>query len=561
MEFSQIAILIVAAGIFGVIARTLKQPLLIGYLFAGLALGIAGLVSDIALLESLGSVGVALLLFLLGLEMKLSELPAIGKTALLTGCGQIIFTSSIGFLISLLLGFGFLPSIYIAIAITFSSTIIMVKLLSEKKDLGSLYGRIAIGFLLVQDFVAVIILMFLSGLGGDFSLTKGNLITYLIVAARALFLFIFVWGLSKKLLPRLFDKVARQSHELLFIVSIAWALGMSAFVADGLGFSLEIGGFLAGIALSNLPEHLQIASKTKSLRDFFLTIFFLLLGTRLVMSGGILAILPSAIILSLFVLVGNPVIVMAIMGLLGYKKRTSFLAGLTVAQISEFSLILMSMGLVLGHVQDSHVAMIVLVGVITMTISTYVILGSDKVYKKIKGKLGIFERKRIKEAVFQKERKMNDHIVLVGCDRTGKVLCSFFLRRNISFVVVDFNPKVFKKLSADKIPVVFGDINEPEVFDAANVIRSRMVISTTSNLIDNLTMLEHMKSFHKKPITIFSASTKHDAISLYEKGVTYLIVPEMTAGEHIKHLLESYGYGNKRFVKLGQNHFNRLVYK
>jgi hypothetical protein len=221
----------------------------------------------------------------------------------------------------------------------------------------------------------------------------------------------------------------------------------------------------------------------------------------------------------------------------------------------------MSMGLVLGHVQDSHVAMIVLVGVITMTISTYVILGSDKVYKKIKGKLGIFERKRIKEAVFQKERKMNDHIVLVGCDRTGKVLCSFFLRRNISFVVVDFNPKVFKKLSADKIPVVFGDINEPEVFDAANVIRSRMVISTTSNLIDNLTMLEHMKSFHKKPITIFSASTKHDAISLYEKGVTYLIVPEMTAGEHIKHLLESYGYGNKRFVKLGQNHFNRLVYK
>ena len=561
MEFTQVAILMVTAGAFGIIARALKQPLLIGYLFAGLALGATGLISDVESLESLGSVGVALLLFLLGLEMKLSELPTIGKTALLTGLGQILFTSTVGFLISTALGFGVLPSIYIAIAITFSSTIIMVKLLSEKKDLNSLYGRIAVGFLLVQDFVAVIILMFLSGLGGDFSLTTSNLIVYLLVAAKALFLFVFVWGLSKKILPRLFDKVANQSHELLFIVSVAWALGMSAFVADGLGFTLEIGGFLAGIALSNLPEHLQIASKTKSLRDFFLTIFFLLLGTKLIMAGEILVILPSAIVFSAFVLIGNPVIVMVIMGFLGYKKRTSFLAGLTVAQISEFSLILMSMGLVLGHVGDSHVAMVILIGVITMTISTYVILGSDKIYKRIQRKLGIFERKRVKEAVFQTERKMTDHIVLVGCDRTGKALCSYFMRRNITFVVVDFNPSVFKKLNADKIPVVFGDINDPEIFDIASVKRARMIISTTSNLVDNLTLLEHMKSLHKKPVTIFTASTKHDATSLYEKGATYLTVPEMTAGEHVKHLLELYGYGNKRFIKLGRSHFNRLMYK
>lgn len=557
MEFSQIALLLVVAGVFGIVAKLFKQPLLVGYLFAGLFLALSGAVTGDQSLESLGQIGVALLLFLLGLEMNIGELPAIGKVALLTGIGQIVFTSAIGFLLASLLGFGFLPSIYIAVALTFSSTIIMVKLLSEKKDLSSLYGKIAIGFLLVQDFVAVVILMFLAGLGRG-GLSLGD---YGIIAIKAFLLFSGVWILSKKVLPTVFDKLIASSTELLFIVSIAWALGVASFVAGPMGFSLEIGGFLAGLALSNLHEHLQIASRTRPLRDFFLTIFFLLLGTKLVIAGGILPILPAALIFSLFVLIGNPIIVLTIMGFLGYKKRTSFLAGLTVAQISEFSLILMVMGLGLGHVADSHVALVVLVGVITMTASTYLILASESIYKIIHPYLSIFERKKTKEAVLTKESKMSDHIVLVGCDRAGRALTAFFIRRNMTFLVVDFNPKVFTRLTADNVPVVFGDINDPEIIDAANIESARIVISTTSSLSDNLTMLEYIRNMRRKPISIITASTKHDAIRLYEKGATYLIVPEVVAGEHIKQMLTICGSGRKRLVKMGKNHFNRLMYK
>lgn len=555
MEFSQIALLLVVAGAFGVIAKFLKQPLLVGYLFAGLFLGLTGAIGDSRALDSLSQIGVALLLFLLGLEMNLRELPTIGKVALVTGIGQITFTSLIGYLIARFLGFENLPSIYIAVALTFSSTIIMVKLLSEKKDLSSLYGKIAIGFLLVQDFVVVIILMFLAGLGRG----ETSAIGYGLTGIKALILFALVWILSHKVLPKFYGKVVGGSSELVFIVSIAWALGAAAFVAGPMGFSLEIGGFLAGLALSNVPEHLQIASKTRPLRDFFLTIFFLLLGTKLVVSGGILAVAFPAVILSLFVLIGNPIIVLIIMGILRYKKRTSFLAGLTVAQISEFSLILMSMGLILGHVAESEVAMVVLVGVITMTASTYMILGADKIFKKIGRHLSVFERKQTKEAAYVTNLKLADHFVLVGCDRTGSSLIKYFARKELEFLVVDFNPSVFRKLTAKNTPVIFGDINDPEIFELAGVGSAKMVISTTDSLETNLTLIEQVHAEKTKPTLMFTSSTKDQAIKLYEKGATFVVVPGIVAGDYINHLLNIPGMGKKRLTKMGESHFNRLL--
>ncbi len=557
MEFSQIALLLVIAGVFGILAKVLKQPLIIGYLFAGLFLALTGKVGDSASLSSLGNIGVALLLFLLGLEMNLGELPTIGKVALFTGLGQIIVTSTVGFFIAYVLGFGLLPSVYIATALTFSSTIIMVKLLSEKKDLSSLYGRIAIGFLLVQDFVAILILMFLSGLGQG-KQTPGE---YVLIAVKAIALIITIWLLSRRLIPRFFDKVIATSQELLFIVGIAWALGVASFVAGPMGFTLEIGGFLAGIALSNLGEHLQIASRTRSLRDFFLTIFFLYLGTQLVVEGGVLSVLPQGVLFSLFVLIGNPIIVLMIMGLMGYKKRTSFMAGLTVAQISEFSLILMAMGSSLGHVSNSHVALVVLVGVVTMTVSTYMILGSEKIYKKISPFLGIFERKRVIEKAYEKELVLKDHTILVGCDRTGKSVATHLKKKKIPFVIVDFNPRVFREMTAQNYEVVFGDISDIDIMKAVAISDASIVISTISNLEDNLTVLESLKGKPNKPTTMFTAQLRQDAVKLYEKGAGYVIIPEIAAGEHIRHLLKVYGVGgNKRIAKMGANHFNRLIY-
>ena len=556
MDFSQIALLLTTASVFGIAARLLKQPLLVGYIFAGMLLAYAGVLHPGEGLESLGHVGVALLLFLLGLEIKLSEIPTIGKVALMTGLGQIFFTSLFGFILASIMGFGILASIYIAVALTFSSTIIIVKLLSEKKDLGSLYGRISVGFLLVQDFVAILILLFLAGLGRGENTMSG----YVLILVKAGILFAGVYYISRKVFPKLFEKIIAKNSELLFIVSIAWALGFAYFVGGPLGFTLEIGGFLAGIALSNLPEHLEIASRARPLRDFFLTIFFLLLGTRLLVDGGISEIIGPSLVFSLFVLVGNPLIVLIILGYLGYKKRTSFFAGLTVAQISEFSLILMSMGLLLGHVSGREVSIIVLVAVITMTISTYFILGAEKIFLKIKNILRHFERQSPKESAMGDKINSRDHIVLVGSDRTGSQLVNYFVKAKLNFLVVDFNPLVYKRLNAENVPVIFGDISDAEILEASGIEKANLVISTTASLTDDLLLIDYVKTTGSKAITVFTSTSKDDAIKLYERGATLVIVPDIVAGEHLRQTLRLYKGNWHKLEKHGSNHFKRLLF-
>lgn len=553
MEFSQIAILLVVAGVFGLVAKLLKQPLLIGYLFAGIALSLLGFIHDFDSFAGLSQIGVTLLLFLVGLEMNVNDLKDIGKPALLTGLGQIIFTSIFGFLIATLLGFAALPAIYIAVALTFSSTIIMVKLLGQKNDLNSLYGKISVGFLLVQDFVAVIILMFLSGLGSGGMSTSDIL---LLVGKGGLLLFT-VWLFSKIILPFIFDKLLASSSELLFIGSVAWALGFASLVSGPFGFTLEIGGFLAGIALSGLSEEIQIASKMRPLRDFFLTIFFILLGTELAF-GNITGVLGPAIVFSLFVLIGNPLIVLAIMGAMGYKRRTSFLAGLTVAQISEFSLILAAMGVALGHLGQKELSLIVLVGVVTMTLSTYMILGADRLYSFLKKPLGVFERKKTTEKHLQKAKEFDDHIVLVGGGRVGKSLVPYLTRLG-EVLVIDFDPKVLGKLSnTSGVTVLFGDINDPDIVEHIHLPKAKLIISTINDTADNLVLLRMLKDTKHTPPVILSSFARDDAIKFYETGATYVVVSGIVAGEHIKHVLKTYGVRSKAVHEMGKRHYKRI---
>ena len=555
MQFSQLAILLVVAASFGLVAKTLRQPLLIGYIFAGLFLASTGIIKDSLALESFGEIGVTLLLFLLGLEMDIREVPSFGRVALLGGLGQIALTFVSAFLLLEVFGLSLFSAVYLAMALAFSSTIIVVKLLSEKKDLASLYGRISVGMLLVQDFVVIAILMFLSGFGKA-GLSFGH---YLMITLKGGLLFVSVWFLSKRVLPSLFDKLISPSQELLYVASLAWALGVASFVAGPMGFSLEIGGLMAGLSLSGLSEHLQIASRTRPLRDFFLIIFFLLLGTRLVIDEGTLALLPLAFALSIFVLLVKPLMIITVLGLSGYKKRTSYLTAVSLSQISEFSLILVSTGFALGHIAKVDVSAITLVGVLTMTTSTYLILRAEKLYKKVQGVLSLFERKHTKEEAYFSQSQMEGHTVLVGCDRSGRSISAFMIKKNIPFVVVDFNPKVFNHLTAAKIPVVFGDISDPETVEGSNLRRAKMVISTISNLEDNLTLLEYLHSLKTRPISIFTAASHHDAVRLYEKGASYVTVPEVVAGEHIRHLLATYGSGSSRIEKMGKSHFNRLI--
>ncbi len=380
--FYEIALLLLISSAVGSIGLILRQPLVVSYIIVGLFVGPAlfGLVTANDQVDLLSKMGITLLLFIVGLKLDIHIIRKTGTVALATGLGQVLFTSIIGYLLCLWLGFSSITSFYVAIALTFSSTIIIIKLLSDKNETDLEYGRIAVGFLIVQDLVVILAMIVINAVSApaQSGSTQSDIALILLKGIA----FVGVVGLLMRyMLPQLTAFLSRQT-ELLLLFAIAWAVTLAS-IAHFLGFSKEIGAFLAGLSLASTPCHNKLEHNLSTLRDFLLLFFFIDLGAmmEIKLMGG--QIFP-AVVLSLFVLIGNPVIVMVIMGAMGYKKRTSLYAGLTVAQISEFSLILVSLGASYGHIDKSTLSLVTLVGLITIVCSTYMILNSDKVYDKLK---------------------------------------------------------------------------------------------------------------------------------------------------------------------------------
>ncbi len=523
----ELTIVIFLASIFSLILNKLKQPLILAYLLTGLIIGFLGYNNLIEkdFLKVFSNLGVMFLLFLVGLEINYKALSIVGRTSVIVGVAQVIFTSLFGYFINRFLGFDFISSLYIAVALTFSSTVIIVKLLSDKKELNSLYGRISLGFLLVQDLIAIFALIILNSLvdfQGDFSFWK---LILMLVAGFGLFF--LMWFLSRNFLPRFFDYIAR-SEELLFLISLCW-LFLVAFLVKKIGFSIEIAGFLAGVALSNSLEKYQIASRFNSLRDFFILIFFVILGSSIVFSD-LSNVLWPIIVLSFFVLIGNPLIVLIIMGLLGYKRRTSFFAGVTVAQISEFSLILIALGNNLGHVSKEVVALVSMVGLITIGLSAYLIIYAESIYRKINKILKIFEKKNLQEIEIKEDEDYQRPIVLIGAHRTGENI-AFNLKKE-DLLIIDYDPEVVKKLKRKGYLVLYGDIRDKEIFEIAKIPFARLLISTSPDLEDNLTILEELKKYQIKPKVVLRAENEKEARILYQHGADYVLLPNFTAGQY-----------------------------
>lgn len=525
----ELSIVILVAAVLGILARFLKQPIILAYIFSGVAIGFFSFfhLTNKDMFQTFSEIGLMLLLFLIGLEINYSSLRLVGRDSILVGLTQIIFTFIPGFYLSRFFGFNWLQAAYISICLTFSSTIVVIKLLSEKKQTNSLYGKISIGFLLVQDFVAILLLVFLSGLrNGEIVLSN-----VLLTGLKGLVLFVVMLYLGRKILPWLFDKISR-SQELLFLTSLAWCFAIAS-LATKLGFSIEIGGFLAGLALANSSENFEISAKISSLRDFFILIFFVSLGSSLVFSN-LSGLTLQIIILSLFVLIGNPLIVLIIMGILGYRKRTSFLCGVTVAQISEFSLILAGLGLKLGHLDNQVVSLITTVAIITIVLSTYLIIYAEHIFRKLARFLRIFERK-FKKAEFAGELSFNKPIVLIGAHRIGQNIASHIPKEDL--LIVDFNPDVVADLRKKGYNVIFGDISDLEIMESANLNLSQLVISTSPDFDDNLGLLEKIINttggFKNRPRIILRAENEQDAKTFYNKGADYVLLPYLTAGQYL----------------------------
>jgi Kef-type K+ transport system membrane component KefB/voltage-gated potassium channel Kch len=525
----ELAAIILIAAVLGVLMRQLKQPLILSYLVTGFIIAYIGWINlDKETFKLFAELGVVFLLFLIGLEINYDSLRLVGRQSIILGLGQIIFTFVFGFLIAIFFNFNFLASAYIGIALTFSSTIIIVKLLSEKKDTSSFYGKLSIGFLLVQDLVAILILIFLTGISTGIN-NQNIALNMFLTIIKGLILFGLILYIGRRFLPLVFDRAAK-SNELLFLISLAWLFLMVALTKK-LGFSLEVGGFLAGLALSNSSENFQIAAKLKPLRDFFIMIFFIVLGSSFVISN-VSKIGFEIFAFSLFVLIGNPLIVLILMGILGYRKRTSFLTGLTVAQISEFSLILASLGLKIGHINEEVVALITGVGIITITVSTYLILNADFIFKKIHKYLSIFEKKKPLEDNLE-NLQIKKPVVLIGAHRTGQSIALNIPAKNL--LVIDFDPDIISFLRKQGIDYIFGDIADPDVFEKSQIKEAKLVISTTPDFNDNMFLLEEIKKIgkEKRPKVIVRAETEKDALILYEKGADYVILPYFTAGQYL----------------------------
>jgi len=532
--FFQITVVIFLAAILSIFFRFLKQPPILAFIATGIIVGPLGpfQFQNSALMQSLASIGITLLLFMIGLELKLTELKSVGKASLIAGSLQILLTSIAGFGITKLLGFSDLTSVYVGLALSFSSTIMIIKLLSDKRDLKSLYGKITVGILLVQDLVAIFVLIILSTLTSTSSINI-SLFDLLIVGIKIVVLFGWVIVLGREVLPRLLNNIARSS-ESLFLFSLAWAFGVSALVSSPfIGFSIEIGGLLAGLSLANSIESYQIITKIKPLRDFFLTIFFVTLGMGIVFSNLSHVIVP-VFVFSTFVLLISPIIVMLILGGLKYKKRTSFFTGVALAQISEFSLIMVFLGNKIGHLSGEIVSIITFVGVITFVFSTYLIIHSNSLYKFFMPYLGIFERNKTQDE--KKQEEISGHIILIGANRMGEGILEALLKKKERVMVVDFDPDIIEKLNKRKIETFFGDITDPEIAEAVNIEKASLIISTASDPEDNLLLLKTLRSV-KGPKVVVAAFEKRDARDFYKEGADYVIMPHIAGGNHLAHIL------------------------
>jgi Kef-type K+ transport system membrane component KefB len=481
--FGEIAVLLLICALAGALFVRLKQPVLVAYIVVGIVVGpsVLGLVGAHDQVDLLAQVGVAVLLFVVGLKLDLHHIRHIGPVALATGLGQLALTIAFGFVLILALGKGLMEALYVAVALTFSSTIIIVKLLSDKRELDSLRGRIAVGFLIVPDLAVVIAMMAMSALRGtagadgdpaawgEVLLSPG----WRLAAAAALMFVLMRW-----VLPAVVAAMARL-QELLPVFAVAWGVALAA-LGEWAGFSKEAGAFLAGFSLASTPYREAMNARLTSIRDFLLLFFFINLGARLELAT-LGAEVGPAVVLSLFVLIGNPLIVMAIMGWMGYRKRTGFLAGLTMAQISEFSIVFVAMGIALGQVGVQALGLTTLVGLATITVSTSMLLHSQPLYERLAPWLGVFERRRpFRELAVERP----------PCpERLAQLRDA-----GVEAVGVDFDLEAVRALRRRKLPVRFGDGEDPDFLGSLPLAEARWVVTTLPQWESNRALLYGLKA-------------------------------------------------------------------
>lgn len=549
---SQLAIIVGVGLLLSAIVSLLKQPLIIGYIITGILLGpsLLNVVTPEGPIASFAQLGIVVLLFTVGLNLSPKVLRQSGRNSLITGIGQIIITTLLGLIASMALGFSVISSIYIAIALTFSSTIIVIKVLSDTGDGETLAGRISIGVLLIQDVAVMIVLAIISSISAGAVGNSINIVDLLIITATIAILI----PISVYIMPIILKKISN-SQEYLLLFSLGWCLVL-AMLFDYLKLSMEIGALIAGVSLSLSPYRHEMISKLKPLRDFFIFLFFISLGSTMVLSDLSGSFMPI-LVLSSFILIFKPLVVFAVMTKIGFTKKTSLFTGLSLSQISEFSLILIALGVKLGHLSSSVLSLVAMAGVISIAGSTYLMTHSSNIYNKLYKLLpNFFKKENVKKI---KDLEHDDsEVVIFGYDKIGFSMLKSLKKMKKKFLIVDYNPEVIRYLQSTGVNCLFGDAENNSLLDELHLSKRKMVISTVPVYEINSQILRMIRQNSHKTLFIPVSNSIEDSLKLYDQGADYVIVPRFLGGEHASKLIEKHEYDQHKFTHERNHHIDKL---
>jgi len=543
--FSEIAAVLAVAAAIGALAFWLRQPLIIAFVFVGILLGPVGLdwVHALDQVDLFAKLGIGLLLFVVGLKLDPHLIRSVGRVAIVAGLGQMIMTAVVGYAVALALGMTPMTAFYVAAALTFSSTVIIIKLLSDKREIDALHGRIALGILIMQDIVVVILMIGLTAYGGAAQEVHFGKQALEVIGKGVGFLALIAIA-TRYLLPSLLRSLARWP-ELLTLFAIAWAIGLAS-LGTGLGFSKEVGAFVAGVALAATPYKAILAARLVSLRDFLLLFFFIDLGVQIDM-GHLGAALGPAILLSVIVLVGKPIMVMALVGGMRYSKHTAVTAGLTMGQISEFSLILAALGLSLGHIDRPTMGLITLVGLITIGLSTYMILYSHWFYQRLAPAFRIFRPGMRHTDEFPRDSARASpspvDTIVFGLGRYGRNLAQALQRRGRSVLCVDFDPERVRLWRQRGLAALYGDLEDTDIFHALPLADAHWVVSTIPGRDKCLVLLHALEHNRFAGRTALTADTIQHREFLLAAGADIVLLPFRDAAAEAADLLATHNEG------------------
>lgn len=549
--FSELSLIIALGAGVAFVMRVLRQPLIIGHIITGILVGpsFLHLIKSTEIIGTFSSIGIALLLFIIGLGLNPRVIGEVGRVAGIVGGVQVFLTGLAGYAAGLLLGFGTKESLFLGIAVSFSSTIIILKLLSDKREQSRLYGKIVVGILIVQDLVAAIALLLLAAQGGDQGFSVSQLVSLI---GKGILIAIPLFLISSHILPRMHRTIAG-SQEFLFLFSIGWGFG-SAALFEHAGFSLEIGALIGGVSLATLPYAQEMGARLRPLRDFFVVVFFISLGTLLTFND-IGRYIPSILVLLLIVILVKPFIVLASMGLMGYTKQTSFKAASSLAQVSEFSLVFLILGLNEGQISADLVTIVTVVTLLSIAYSTYIIIYADAIFSYFEHHLGLFERRKKK---YEQISKHHYDLVLFGYRKGGHEFLRVFQSLKKPFIVIDYDPEIIDSLEHSKIDYLYGDATDLELLKETGIEHSKLIVSTINDHDTNVFLVTLLSQMNPHAVILCHAGDVKQAEELYELGASYVMMPHYIGNEKIGAFIKKSGLKKSEFRKYREKHLAYL---